>query len=201
MSAFPYSTTSLCKDCKLSIPAVVVQRGHEVWMEKTCAVHGDQTVRLSTDAGWYGETRATKHDYVAPGAFPHAVERGCPYDCGACEEHVARTRLPVITITSACNLDCPICYVHNKNEGAYHMSLADFRSTLAALRREQAVLDIVNLTGGGAHLASAALRDARHRKRRGRAPRDGLLQRHSDRERPRIRGGAREARRARGALV
>jgi uncharacterized radical SAM superfamily Fe-S cluster-containing enzyme len=57
-------------------------------------------------------------------------------------------RLPVITITSACNLDCPICYVHNKNRDAYHMELEDFRSILEHLKREHGSIDIVNFTGG-----------------------------------------------------
>jgi uncharacterized radical SAM superfamily Fe-S cluster-containing enzyme len=151
-AAFPYETTSLCKTCKASLPARVVERPGaetgEVWLEKTCKMHGFQEVRLSTDARWYAETRAVEHAYAAPPLFPKEVARGCPFDCGMCNEHVARTRLPVVTITSACNLDCPICYVHNKNEGAYQMPLDDFRRTLAALRREQGELDIVNLTGG-----------------------------------------------------
>jgi uncharacterized radical SAM superfamily Fe-S cluster-containing enzyme len=148
MSAFPYETTSLCKVCKAALVARVSEREGEVWLEKTCKLHGFQEVRLSTDARWYAETRATRHAYAAPAVFPKSVERGCPFDCGMCNEHVARTRLPVVTITSACNLDCPICYVHNKNEGAYNMSLVDFRRALTALRREQGELDIVNLTGG-----------------------------------------------------
>jgi uncharacterized radical SAM superfamily Fe-S cluster-containing enzyme len=147
-SAFPYETTSLCKACKAALVARVVERAGEVWLEKTCNVHGFQEVRLSTDARWYAETRETRHSYAAPSVFPKGVERGCPFDCGMCNEHVARTRLPVVTITSACNLDCPICYVHNKNDGAYNMSLDDFRRTISALRREQGELDIVNLTGG-----------------------------------------------------
>ena len=44
---------------------------------------------------------------------------GCPFDCGACASHQQKVYLPVVPITSACNLDCPICYTVNKNDGAH----------------------------------------------------------------------------------
>ena len=86
---------------------------------------------------------------MSPAQGRHAVDKGCPFDCGPCESHTQKVRLPVVTITSACNLDCPICYVHNKNDDAYHMSVGEFDRILAHLREEHgAELDIVNLTGG-----------------------------------------------------
>lgn len=145
---FPYETTSLCNECHASVAARVVSDGGEVFMEKECSVHGPQRARLSTDAAWYAETRATPQAYVRPARSPRHVDEGCPFDCGTCDAHQVATRLPVLTITSACNLDCPICYVHNKNDGAYHMSLADYRSALAALLSDPDGADIVNLTGG-----------------------------------------------------
>src|SRR5215467_9495917 len=95
-----HETTSLCRECKNAVPARVVARGAEVWMEKSCVEHGAQKVRL-----------------------------------------------PVVTITSACNLDCPICYVHNKNEGAFHMSRDEFAQVLGHLVADGSV-ELVNFTGG-----------------------------------------------------
>ncbi|HVV85424.1 MAG TPA: radical SAM protein [Kofleriaceae bacterium] len=144
-----HSTTSLCKECKQAVAAdVIATEAGEVWMTKTCAQHGWQQVRLSTSAAWYERTRAIASRPSAP-AGRHEVDRGCPFDCGPCASHTQKVRLPVVTITSACNLDCPICYVHNKNDDAYHMSVGDFDRVLAHLRDEHgAELDIVNLTGG-----------------------------------------------------
>ena len=144
-----HQTTSLCKVCKQAVAADVVATGAgEVWMTKTCVHHGDQEVRLSTSAEWYERTRAIATPDNPPPARD-AVDKGCPFDCGPCESHTQKVRLPVVTITSACNLDCPICYVHNKNDDAYHMPVGDFDQILAHLRDEHgAELDIVNLTGG-----------------------------------------------------
>jgi uncharacterized radical SAM superfamily Fe-S cluster-containing enzyme len=144
-----HATTSLCGTCKVGLPAEVVAIGDEVWMRKTCPAHGAQQVRLSTNAAWYERTRAYGQRPVAPRIVPKPVEHGCPFDCGPCTSHTQKVRLPVVTITSACNLDCPICYVHNKNDDAYHMSVDDFAKVVEHLQREHGgELDIINLTGG-----------------------------------------------------
>ena len=121
-----HDTTSLCAACKNAVPArVVALADGQVVMRKTCPVHGDQHVRLSTSAEWYERTRAVRPKKAPPLRTPREIQLGCPFDCGACAQHEQKVRLPVVTITSACNLDCPICYVHNKNDGAYHMGIDD----------------------------------------------------------------------------
>ncbi len=143
-----HETTSLCRACKEALPARVVARGAEVWMEKRCPTHGEQEARLSTDAAWYEATRAIR-PIPAPPPRAQPVDRGCPFDCGPCESHTQKIRMPVVTITSACDLDCPICYVHNKNEDAFHMSPEEFSRVLDHLVQDQGGdLDLINLTGG-----------------------------------------------------
>jgi uncharacterized radical SAM superfamily Fe-S cluster-containing enzyme len=144
-----HTTTSLCRTCKNALAADVVAVGDEVWMRKSCPAHGAQQVRLSTSAAWYEETRAIGQQRVAPRILKKDVELGCPFDCGPCTSHTQKVRLPVVTITSACNLDCPICYVHNKNDDAYHMPVEDFAQILEHLKADHGgELDIINLTGG-----------------------------------------------------
>jgi uncharacterized radical SAM superfamily Fe-S cluster-containing enzyme len=144
-----HTTTSLCRTCKNAVAADVVAVGDEVWMRKSCPAHGAQQVRLSTSAAWYEQTRAVSQQRVAPRILKKEVDLGCPFDCGPCASHTQKVRLPVVTITSACNLDCPICYVHNKNDDAYHMPVEDFAQILEHLKADHGgELDIINLTGG-----------------------------------------------------
>ncbi len=144
-----HETVSLCRVCKAAVPARVVARAGEVWMEKSCADHGAQEVRLSTDAGWYERTRAIAPKHSPPPRFRREVEHGCPFDCGPCTSHTQKIRLPVVTITSACDLACPICYVHNKNDGAFHMRRDELARTIDALVADSGGdLDLVNFTGG-----------------------------------------------------
>lgn len=145
-----HTTTSLCRTCKEAVPAsVVALPSGEVWMRKSCDAHGAQEVRISTNVAWYERTRGERQQFVPPRVFKKELEDGCPFDCGPCTAHTQKVRLPVVTITSACNLDCPICYVHNKNDDAYHMPVEDFAMILEHLRTDHGgELDIVNLTGG-----------------------------------------------------
>jgi uncharacterized radical SAM superfamily Fe-S cluster-containing enzyme len=144
-----HETTSLCRTCKNALPARVVARAGRVVMRKTCPDHGPQEVELSNDAGWYERTRAIQPRRTPPRVVKKDVDHGCPFDCGPCASHEQRVRLPVVTITSACNLDCPICYVHNKNDDAFHMKDEDFDRVVEHLVRDHGgELDILNLTGG-----------------------------------------------------
>ena len=145
-----HETTTLCRVCKDALPGrVVADDAGEVWLEKACPAHGPQRARLSADAAWYQRTRQVAPRPSPPRIERRPVERGCPFDCGPCEQHQQRVRLPVVTITSRCDLDCPICYVHNNNVTPYDMTLDEFDRVLEALTRDHGgVLDVVNLTGG-----------------------------------------------------
>jgi uncharacterized radical SAM superfamily Fe-S cluster-containing enzyme len=144
-----HETTSLCRVCKNAVPALVLAIDDAVVMQKSCVTHGPQSVQLSNDVAWYERTRAALPVRDPPRVVKKEVERGCPFDCGPCASHEQKVRLPVVTITSACNLDCPICYVHNKNDDAFHMSEDDFERVLEHLVRDHGgELDILNLTGG-----------------------------------------------------
>src|SRR5438094_4843405 len=139
-----HETVSLCATCKNALPAQVVAVGNEVVMRKRCPTHGAQSARLSDDVEWYERTRAIETPKNPP-VFRKEVDHGCPFDCGACTSHEQKVRLPVVTITSACNLNCPICYVHNKNDDAFHMSIDEFDRILGHLVADHGdELDIIN---------------------------------------------------------
>lgn len=145
-----HETTSLCATCKEAVPArVVATAAGEAWMRKACPAHGPQAVRLSPSAAWYEATRAITPKDAPPRRALKEVVHGCPFDCGPCASHSQQVRMPVVTITSACDLACPICYVHNKNEGAFHMSREEFARVLERLLEGAGGdLDLINLTGG-----------------------------------------------------
>ena len=144
-----HTTTSLCRECKHAVTAQVVEQHGEAWMLKECDQHGAQEVQLSNNAEWYRRTRAIEPRLTPPKETFREIDAGCPFDCGACTAHQQKVKLPVVTITSSCNLDCPICYVHNKNKDPYNMNRDDFAAILEHLRVEHdGDIDIVNFTGG-----------------------------------------------------
>ena len=144
---YMHRTTSLCATCKRSIPATLWRAQGRVVMRKICPDHGHHEVLISGDAQWYDRMMAYPPRHDRPQAR-HQVSQGCPYDCGPCSAHEQRVHLPIVPITSACNLTCPICYTHNKNEGAYHMTEDELGAILDQLGRLAPERRIINLTGG-----------------------------------------------------
>jgi uncharacterized radical SAM superfamily Fe-S cluster-containing enzyme len=141
------ATTSLCAICKRSIDATLWRSHDQVVMKKRCPQHGPQQVLISSNADWYDATMASKPVLRAPLASK-AVQQGCPFDCGPCTQHQQKALLPIVPITSSCNLDCPICYTHNRNHEPYNMSEQALRAIIAHLRQSDPEQRIINLTGG-----------------------------------------------------
>lgn len=141
-------TSSLCTLCKRGVPAEIQEEEGRIVMRKTCPEHGPRAVLLSSDAAWYHETMGYPAALTPPRVVTREVKTGCPYDCGACTSHQQSVYLPVVPITSACNLDCPICYTINNNDGPYMMELEEFARILEVVRRNDPRGTIINFTGG-----------------------------------------------------
>ncbi len=149
MSEILRTTSSLCPRCKRTIAATIVRDGDRVVMRKRCEAHGSFDVLISSDYDWYAATLAIGVELTPP-ATTKPVAQGCPYDCGACSQHQQRVELPIVPITSSCNLTCPICYTHNKNDDAFHMSADEMDAILGQIKRIAGGHGerIINITGG-----------------------------------------------------
>lgn len=122
-------TTSICPECLQTIPAELYVDPETDWvmMRKTCKDHGDFKDKISIhpeDYKWQmsftddiGSTvnNSTKPEYSASGIKP--IKRGCPYDCGLCENHESAPNICLIDITNRCNLTCPICFANASAKG------------------------------------------------------------------------------------
>lgn len=140
-------TTSLCSQCLRAVPGEIVETAGEVRLRKRCPEHGREEALIAADASWYRSLDEYPALTRAPSS-PRPSQQGCPFDCGPCQQHEQTVELPIVPITSACNLDCPICYTHNRNEGAWHMSDAELRALLSHLGRVAPERRLLNLTGG-----------------------------------------------------
>ncbi|HEY5937826.1 MAG TPA: radical SAM protein [Kofleriaceae bacterium] len=141
------TTTSLCGTCKRAAPAELWRVDGRITMRKVCDVHGPSEVEVASNADWY-ESIIGQAATLTPPAARKQVSQGCPFDCGPCTSHEQQAQLPIVPITSACNLDCPICYTHNKNDAAFHMTEAQLDAILVHLRAADPERRIINLTGG-----------------------------------------------------
>lgn len=142
------NTRGLCGTCKRGLDAKILFADDQVFLEKFCPDHGRSRVLIASSVAWYLDCLSFVAPHTPPARVSKPVEKGCPFDCGACASHQQRVVMPVIPITSACNLDCPICYTVNKNDSAYRTTKAELAAILEHLVADHPELDIINFTGG-----------------------------------------------------
>ena len=122
-------TTSICPECMKPIAAEVFRDPTTNWamMRKNCKDHGEFKDKLSIDADEYKWQQAycddvnstinisTKPECVSSGIKP--TDKGCPYDCGICDNHKSAPCICLIDVTNRCNLACPICFANASAKG------------------------------------------------------------------------------------
>jgi uncharacterized radical SAM superfamily Fe-S cluster-containing enzyme len=141
-------TKSLCKVCRQSVDAKIQFRDNKVWFNKFCPTHGHEEVLVASSVEWYLDALSFVSPATPPRGDTKPVKAGCPFDCGPCKSHQQKVFMPVVPITSACNLDCPICYTVNKNDDPYMMTKESFAKILDHLKQQHDEIDIINFTGG-----------------------------------------------------
>ncbi|MFX1311749.1 MAG: tetraether lipid synthase Tes [Promethearchaeota archaeon] len=123
-------TESLCPECLEKIGAEVYEENDEIWMRKTCPEHGDFKDKISSSAKYYKWThygvkdetgkvvwQFEKNGEANPPDFVGHDPRGCPYNCGLCEQHLSTCSLALIDLTNRCNFNCNFCYANVQKAG------------------------------------------------------------------------------------
>jgi len=106
-------TDSLCPECLKLISAEIVEDGGRVLMRKTCPEHGYYEDVYWSNFEQYEKARGwMKIGGGLENPQTKRTEKGCPYDCGICNEHRSHTILGIIDVTNRCNLRCPICFAN-----------------------------------------------------------------------------------------
>ena len=146
MSARLYAyTTGYCEACRKMVAARVITRDGAVFLETLCPEHGNSRARIAGQH-WHEESR----HYVKPRQIPRALGTnafaGCPDSCGLCPEHRQHTCLPVVEITSRCDLSCPVCL--KPRNGDFGMTPDEFRHALDRLMAYEGGIPLINFSGG-----------------------------------------------------
>lgn len=103
-------TRSLCPVCLGPVDASYQDREDTVWLVKSCPEHGEFAVPLWEDVSGFLEWRASQNPAQHPKNPQTRSSRGCPYDCGLCENHIQATCCVLLELTGRCDLGCPVCF-------------------------------------------------------------------------------------------
>ena len=137
-------TTSLCPHCLRRLPASVVRRGDEVWLERTCPEHGEVRALVWRGPPDYDEWRRAGS---GPSCCDPAENPDCPTACGLCAGHARQTCCVLLEVTDRCDLECPTCFASARHEAPADPSLDEIGRWFRRLRARAPGCN-VQLSGG-----------------------------------------------------
>ena len=144
--SFHGTTQSLCPDCLSVVPAKIISRDDRVYFRKSCRQHGQRDDFVCSDLRWFDRS-----GYTLPGKLPLAfgasTAKGCPYDCGLCDQHEQHTCIALLEITSSCNLRCPMCFAVS-GPGGKHLSVDECTAAIDRLVEVEGQPEVLQLSGG-----------------------------------------------------
>ncbi|MHA1147165.1 MAG: radical SAM protein [Promethearchaeota archaeon] len=159
-------TKSICPECMDKIDAEIVEENDEIFMKKHCdKCNRDFTDKISSSAKYYKWTHYTKKDKNGNVIWSFEKDgetnppdmigglakdpRGCPYNCGLCEEHISTCSLALIDLTNRCNFACNFCYANVEKSGIWvEPSLEEIDRIMAHFRSKPIPPPAIMFTGG-----------------------------------------------------
>lgn len=140
------TTDSLCPECMEVIPAKIITRNNRVYFRKRCPEHGVREDFVCSDVSWWDRQEGHTAS-VLPLVRSTSVGKGCPHDCGLCEDHEQHTCIGLVELTDKCNLTCPMCFA-GSGPGGHHHSLDQIIASLDRLVECEGRAEVCQLSGG-----------------------------------------------------
>ena len=149
-------TRSVCPECLKVIDAEILEEDDQIWMKKNCKEHGDFKDKISSNAKYYkwthygtDEWNFLKNGEVNPPDCESTDPRGCPYNCGLCDQHLSSCSLALIDLTNRCNFNCNFCYANVQKAGYWiEPSLEELDRIMNHFRSKPMPPPSIMFTGG-----------------------------------------------------
>lgn len=142
-------TSSVCPVCLARIPAVkTVGEDGNIYLEKKCWEHGSfKTLIWEGDLESYiGWAAGDSNAPVTP-VRAREAERGCPNDCGLCQNHERDGCCVLLELTNRCNLRCPVCFASAGEQTPHDLSVEEIGKQYDLLMEHGGPFNI-QLSGG-----------------------------------------------------
>jgi len=140
------TSKSLCPECLKSVDCQIISRDDEVFMIKECDEHGTFESLIYSDADEYLLGLESDSHGIDPRDRQGKVEKGCPRDCGLCENHRQHTCVGVIEINDDCDLRCPVCFADS--QGEFSLSLEKVKEMIDLFVRCEEEPEVLQISGG-----------------------------------------------------
>lgn len=138
----------MCRQCRQVGPAKVFFRDDKVWQVSLCPQCNNEPALIAGDTTWYLDNVLKPLPDRSPVSGSKDQVHGCPLDCGPCRWHASPCQLPVISVTNACNLRCPICFTYNRADTLYNMPVDEMARIVDWIIESSRQVDLINITGG-----------------------------------------------------
>lgn len=139
-------TQSVCEICRKIIPTKICTDGSNVYFQKFCPDHGNSYSLIHNDLENYLQTQRYVKPAWIPREFSGESGKPCPEGCGFCSRHEQHLCMPIVEITSRCNLACPICIADAGQQ--WDMTVEQFRKLIDNLILAESQIDVLNISGG-----------------------------------------------------
>ena len=141
-------TFSVCPACLKRIRAAYVKKGDSVYLEKQCEAHGMFSCLVSAYASDYENWRANTVN-VKPKEILRRSEKGCPHDCGPCENHLQTACCVLIDVTDRCDQNCAVCFASASPDKKKEPNISEIRQKYEELiRMSEARKFNIQISGG-----------------------------------------------------
>ena len=152
------TTTSRCPNCHAACPAEVINVDGQVFMERTCAVHGTFSACIASDERFYWLALGKDENRCCSGGACCSADGKDAGTLGRNAEgtggqpfEVLSTCLALIEIVNSCNLACPTCYADSPvGIGARvdAVPLGDLKARIQGVIDRKGGIEILQLSGG-----------------------------------------------------
>ena len=142
-------TMSVCPVCLMKIPAEkTVGADGNIYLEKKCWEHGSfRTLIWEGDLDSYINWAKNDSNTAVTPVRAREVEKGCPYDCGLCQNHERDGCCVLLELTNRCNLRCPVCFASAGEQAPHDLSLEEIGKQYDLLMERGGPFNI-QLSGG-----------------------------------------------------
>ena len=142
-------TMSVCPGGLAKLPAgKTLGEDGNIYLEKKCWEHGSfKTLIWEGDLESYVNWAAGDSNAPVTPVRAREVERGCPNDCGLCQNHERDGCCVLLELTNRCNLRCPVCFASAGERNPHDLTLEEIGKQYDLLMEHGGPFNI-QLSGG-----------------------------------------------------